>query len=75
MLLTQTVQTFLKRPPEMQATLSKIFRYIFNNDGISMNLRDHASFYYRALKDNVEEVRRGFTIIEADTSKYKEENQ
>lgn len=40
-----------------------------------MVVRDHASFYYRALKDNVEEVRRGFSIIEADISKYKEESK
>jgi hypothetical protein len=29
-----------------------------------MVLKDHASYYYRALKDNVDEVKRGFNIIE-----------
>jgi hypothetical protein len=30
-----------------------------------MVLKDHASYYYRALKDNVDEVKRGFNIIES----------
>lgn len=34
-----------------------------------MALKDHASFYYRALKDNAEEVRRAFTLIESEYSK------
>jgi hypothetical protein len=34
-----------------------------------MALRDHASYYYRALKDNAEEVKRAFAIIEAEYSK------
>ena len=53
-LLTQIVQTFLKRPPEMHRTLATIFKYLFNNDTTSMMLKDHACFYYRALKDSPE---------------------
>ncbi len=34
-----------------------------------MVLKDHASYYYRALKDNVDEVKRGFNIIESQYSK------
>lgn len=34
-----------------------------------MLLRDHATYYYRALKDNVEEVKRGFGVIESEYSK------
>lgn len=34
-----------------------------------MLLRDHATYYYRALKDNVDEVKRGFGIIEVEYSK------
>jgi hypothetical protein len=34
-----------------------------------MALRDHASYYYRALKDNVEDVKKAFNIIEAEYSK------
>ena len=67
------MQTFLKRPPETHKILATIFRFIFNNDAVSLCLRDHASFYYRSLKDNAEEVRRGFNIIESDMSKHKEE--
>jgi hypothetical protein len=59
------VQCFLKRPPETIKTLAKTFSYICNSDNSSMMLKDHASYYYRALKDNVEEVRRGFNIIES----------
>ena len=71
-LLTQIIQTFLKRPPETHRILGKIFKYIFHGDEISMVLKDHASFYYRALKDNAEEVRRGFSIIEGDSAKSKD---
>lgn len=34
-----------------------------------MALKDHASYYYRALKDNVEEVKKGFNTIESEYSK------
>lgn len=40
-----------------------------------MYLKDHASFYYRALKDNVEEVRKNFNIVQTNVSKGKEEKQ
>lgn len=35
---------------------------------------DHAAFYYRALKDNVEEVKKGFASMESEMSRYKEIN-
>lgn len=34
-----------------------------------MALKDHASYYYRSLKDNPEEVKRTFTLIEGEYSK------
>lgn len=68
-LLTQTVQTFVKRPPETFKTLQKLFKLIFNNDKSSMVLLDHASFYYRALKDNPNEVKKGFQSMTLDMTK------
>ena len=53
-LLTQIVQTFVKRPPETVKTLGRIFKLIFHDDHSSVVLMDHAAFYYRALKDNPE---------------------
>jgi hypothetical protein len=50
--LTQIVQTFVKRPPETFKTLGKLFKLVLQNDHSSVLLVDHASFYYRALKDN-----------------------
>lgn len=32
-------------------------------------LLDHASFYYRALKDNPDEVKKGFLAINNDMTK------
>lgn len=38
-----------------------------------MALLDHAAFYYLALQNNVEEVKKNFAAFEADMTKYKEE--
>ena len=38
-----------------------------------MSLVDHASFYYTALHDNVEDVRKNFMAFEGEMTKYKEE--
>ena len=51
-ILTQTVQTFVKRPPETINILRTIFKLILNDDGESLLLKDHAAFYYRALRDS-----------------------
>jgi hypothetical protein len=44
----------------MQNVLSTIFKYIFNNEHTLLDLKDRASFYYRALQSNVEDVKKGF---------------
>lgn len=67
--LTHVIQTFLKRPPETYKLLCRLFSAVLNGENTSMMLRDHAAYYYRALKDNVDEVKRGFGIIEAEYSK------
>jgi hypothetical protein len=51
-LLTQIVQTFLKRPPETIKALGRVLKLILHDDQSSVMLQDHAAFYYRALKDN-----------------------
>ena len=38
-----------------------------------MALLDHASFYYLALQNNVEEVKKNFAIFETEMTRYKEE--
>lgn len=63
------MQCFLKRPPETIKTLRRTFGLIWSNDNSSMALRDHASYYYRALKDNIEEVKKAFNVIESEYSK------
>jgi hypothetical protein len=68
-ILTQIVQTFVKRPPETIKTLGRIFNLIFHDDHSSVLLQDHAAFYYRALKDNPDEVKKGFASITSDMSK------
>lgn len=70
-LLTQIVQTFVKHPPETIKTLGRVFKLIFHDDHSSILLQDHAGFYYRALKDNPEEVKKGFVSITNDMSKEK----
>ncbi len=66
------MQTFVKRPPETIKTLGKIFKLIFHDDHSSVLLLDHASFYYRALKDNPDEIKKGFASINSDMTKEKE---
>lgn len=46
-----------------------MFKLIFQDDHSSVLLLDHASFYYRALKDNPDEVKKGFISINADMTK------
>jgi hypothetical protein len=36
---------------------------IFDGECNSILLKDHASFYYRALRDNPNEVKRGFAAV------------
>lgn len=71
-LLTSILQTFLKRPVETQKILGKIFKLILQSDKSSVTLVDHAAFYYRALKDNVEEVKKGFAAIDLEMTKYRD---
>jgi hypothetical protein len=71
-ILTQIVQTFVKRPPEAIKTLGRVFKLIFHDDHSSILLQDHAAFYYRALKDNPDDVKKGFASITSDMSKEKE---
>ena len=66
------MQTFVKRPPETLKTLGKLFKLILQNDHSSVLLMDHASFYYRALKDNPEEIKKGFLSMKTDMIKEKE---
>ena len=73
MLLTSIVQCFLKRPVETYQILNSIFKLIFQADNTPLALLDHASFYYTALYDSVDDVRKNFTAFEAEMTKFKEE--
>lgn len=53
--------------------LSDIFKLIFQSDRSSLALLDHASFYYLALQNNVEEVKKNFATFETEMTRYKEE--
>jgi len=68
-LLTQVVQTFVKRPAETIKQLGRVFKLIFQDDHSSVMLVDHAAFYYRALKDNADEVKKGFASINTDMTR------
>jgi hypothetical protein len=72
-LLTSILQTFLKRPVETYKILSLTFKLIFESDKSSLSLIDHASFYYQALENNVEEVKKNFSTLESEMTKFKEE--
>ena len=63
-LLSNIVQTFLKRPVETYNILNTIFKLIFQNDSSPLPLVDHASFYYTALYDNPDEVKKNFIAFE-----------
>lgn len=52
-LLTATVKLFLKRPPEVHATLALLFQEI-GTDTDHPDLRDRAVFYYRLLRYNLD---------------------
>ena len=65
-LLTSIVTLFLKRAPEMYPILQKIMGYIFGNEHISVDLKDRASFYYRSMQANIEEVKKGFLELRQD---------
>lgn len=57
-LLTSSLKLFLKRAPEMQGILSKIFNLILDDQYTEdIDLKDRASYYYRALQQNVNEVK------------------
>jgi hypothetical protein len=45
---------------------------IFLSDKSSLALLDHASFYYTALSDDVEGVKKNFAAFEVDMTKFKE---
>jgi hypothetical protein len=49
---------------ETYQILNTIFRYIFQADNAPVALLDHASFYYTALYDNPEEVKKSFASFE-----------
>jgi AP-4 complex subunit beta-1 len=50
-LLTASVKLFLKRAPEMQQMLGKVFALILEDANVEdIDLKDRASFYYRALQ-------------------------
>ena len=59
-LLTSILQTFLKRPVETYNILNSCFKLIFTSDSSPVALVDHASFYYTALYDSPEEVKKSF---------------
>ncbi len=70
-LLTSILQTFLRRPVETYKILSAIFKLIFQSDKSSISLIDHAAFYYLALQNNPEEVKKSFSTFESEMAKYK----
>ncbi|CAG9316259.1 unnamed protein product [Blepharisma stoltei] len=50
-LLTASVKLFLKRAPEMQNTLSTLFKLLFN-DCDNPDIHDRAGFYYKLLQSD-----------------------
>lgn len=50
-----------------------MFKLIFQSEQSSLCLLDHASFYYQALENNIEEVKKSFGTLETEMAKYKEE--
>jgi AP-4 complex subunit beta-1 len=43
------VKLFFKRPPEMQKVLGKVFQLIIENDKEDLDLKERATYYYKAL--------------------------
>lgn len=54
-LLTAAVKLFIKRPPEMQAMLARLFTSCLR-DSVPNIIRDKALFYYRLLRTNVSDA-------------------
>lgn len=54
-LLTAAVKLFIKRPPEMQVMLARLFTSCLR-DSVPNLVRDKALFYYRLLRANVSEA-------------------
>lgn len=50
-MLTASVKLFLKRPPEMYATLAKLMNHYINNESEDedIDLRDRAIFYCKSF--------------------------
>lgn len=65
-LLTSIVTLFIKRAPEMFPILQRVLGYIFTNEHISVDLKDRASFYYRSMQANIEDVKKGFLELKQD---------
>lgn len=56
MLLTTCVKAFLKRPPEMQMILGRLFKHLLSNEFEDVDLKDRAAFYYRILQNNINDA-------------------
>ena len=52
-LLNSAIRLFLKRPPEMQKILGKLFKTIIENEDEDMDLKERAVFYYRCLQKDI----------------------
>ncbi|CAD8088753.1 unnamed protein product [Paramecium sonneborni] len=57
-LLTSCIKVFFTRAPEMQEILGKLFYCIINNENEDIDLKDRAAFYYRALQNNPNELKK-----------------
>ena len=50
-----------------------MFKLIFQTDNTPLALLDHASFYYTALYDSVDDVKKNFSAFQTEMMKFKEE--
>ncbi|CAD8087395.1 unnamed protein product [Paramecium primaurelia] len=57
-LLTSCLKVFFCRAPEMQEILGQLFYSIMNNENEDIDLKDRAAFYYRALQNNPNEIKK-----------------
>ena len=71
-LLTACIRLFLLRPPEMFENLTILFRQILTNSNEDIDLKDRASFYYRAMQNNIDEFKTMF-LTPLVTSQFIEE--
>ena len=53
----------MKRPVESYQILNNMFKLIFQTDNTPLALLDHASFYYTALYDSVDDVKKNFSAF------------